>query len=172
MEKISIQKLFENINSLPKLAKKSEPTIKAVFRKLKSKKPKDLDNFVHNLHEEYFSEIDCLDCGNCCRSLGPRITENDIDRLSKSMKLKPAKFIEQYLHKDEDNDFVFKSMPCPFLAEDNYCMVYENRPKACREYPHTDRRKFVQILDISLKNRETCPVVYKISDDIVKKYQN
>ncbi len=30
--------------------------------------------------------------------------------------------------------------PCPFLGDDNYCSVYEARPKACREYPHTDRK--------------------------------
>jgi Fe-S-cluster containining protein len=171
MENIPIQKLIEEINSLPNLAKKTEPAIKAVFNKLKSRKPKDLDNFVQGLHVDYFSEIDCLSCGNCCRSLGPRITESDIDRLAKAQKIKPSVFIEKYLLVDEDKDFVFKSMPCPFLAADNYCLVYENRPKACREYPHTDRRKFVQILDLSLKNRETCPVVYKISEDITQKYQ-
>lgn len=46
-----------------------------------------------------------------------------------------------YLRVDEDNDKVFKSMPCPFLGEDNLCSIYDIRPKACREFPHTDRKK-------------------------------
>jgi Fe-S-cluster containining protein len=41
-------------------------------------------------------------------------------------------------------------------------IIYENRPKACREYPHTNRKRFVQILNLSHKNCETCPVVYEI----------
>jgi Fe-S-cluster containining protein len=46
------------------------------------------------------------------------------------------------------------------------CMVYENRPKACREYPHTDRKRFIQILNLSHKNCETCPVVYKVFESL------
>lgn len=35
-------------------------------------------------------------------------------------------------------------MPCPLLGRDNYCAVYADRPKACREYPHTDRRNTME----------------------------
>lgn len=170
MQNKSISYLIEHIIELPKLAKKTEPKVNTVFKKLIKRKPKDLDEFVHELHEQYFNEVDCLNCGNCCRSLGPRLTDRDIDKLAKNQKQRPAVFTEKYLRIDEDNDFVFKSMPCPFLAEDNFCFVYENRPKACREYPHTNRKKIVQILNLTLKNRETCPVVYKIADDIVEHY--
>jgi len=33
-----------------------------------------------------------------------------------------------------------KSWPCPFLKEDNKCLVYEARPIACRSVFSTDRR--------------------------------
>jgi len=170
MQNYSLKYLIENIEKLPQIAKKSLPDIKSVFKKIKKKKPKDLDIFVHNLHDEYFEEVDCLSCGNCCRSLGPRITNRDIDRLAKHLRIKPSAFVEKYLQIDEDKDYVFKSMPCPFLDDDNYCLVYEHRPKACREYPHTDRPKFVQILDLSLKNCETCPIVLKVCENISRKY--
>ncbi|MBN2395805.1 MAG: YkgJ family cysteine cluster protein, partial [Candidatus Atribacteria bacterium] len=61
----------------------------------------------------------------------------------------------------------FNETPCPFLMPDNYCMVYESRPKACREYPHTDRRRMVQILKLTQKNCEVCPVVYAIVKDLM-----
>jgi uncharacterized protein len=128
--------------------------------------PRKLDDLVHGFHEEVFEEIDCLGCANCCKTLGPRITDNDIARLSAALKLKPVKFIDLYLKKDEDDDFVFKSMPCPFLGSDNYCSVYENRPKACREYPHTDQRRFYQVLDITLKNSFICPAVFGIIEKL------
>ncbi len=150
--------------NLAEKAHQAEPQNKALVKKLKKKKPKNLDNIVHGLHEEVFSEIDCLACANCCKTLGPRVTDNDIARLAKHLKIKPGKFIESYLRLDEDNDYVFKEMPCPFLLPDNYCMVYEQRPKACREYPHTDRKRFYQALDITLKNTATCPAVYEIME--------
>ena len=78
--------------------------------------------------------------------------------------------MEQYVLTDEDGDYVFNAHPCPFLLPDNYCMVYENRPRACREYPHTDRKRFYQILPLSFKNCETCPVVYEIFQELKQNF--
>ena len=127
-----------------------------------------MDKEIEQLHHEISSEINCLECGNCCRSLGPMILEKDIDVLSKSQRMKPSDFMEKYLRKDEDGDFVFQSMPCPFLGSDNYCSVYENRPKACREYPHTDRKKFYQIYELTVKNASACPIAFGVLDRLTK----
>lgn len=150
------------IEQLPSLARNEQVANKAFFSKLSKKQVKQLDGLVHSLHDDVFDEIDCLECANCCKSLGPRITDRDIDKMGKALKMKAADVVEQYLRIDEDGDYVFKEMPCPFLAGDNYCLIYENRPKACREYPHTDRKKFFQIRNLSIKNAETCPAVYEV----------
>lgn len=139
------------------------------IKKLKKKKPKNLDRAVQELHDEAFSEFDCLDCANCCKTLGPRLTNKDIERLAKHHKMKTSDFTNQYILTDEDGDFIFNKQPCPFLLPDNYCLVYENRPKACREYPHTNRKRFYQILELSHKNCETCPVVFDIFGELKKK---
>jgi len=149
---------------------KNKAEIKTTFKRLKKKKPKALDDFVHQLHDDVFEEIDCLACANCCKSLGPRLTDNDVARLPKHLKMKPSDFVQEYLQIDEDKDMVFKTMPCVFLLPDNYCMVYESRPKACREYPHTDRKRFYQVLDITEKNPETCPAVMEVSKAIVMEF--
>lgn len=141
----------------------------AFFKKLKAKKPKNLDDVFHSLHNEAFAKFDCLTCANCCSSISPVIREIDIERLSKRLKMKPVDFVSAYLQIDEDKDYVFRQTPCPFLMGDNYCMVYDDRPKACREYPHTDRKRMYQILNLTYKNCEVCPVVYYISDELVKK---
>ena len=133
-----------------------------MIKKLKKLKPKQLDEIFHNLHEEEFETFDCLECANCCKSLGPRLTNVDIERLSEHLKIKTSLFFDKYIRVDEDNDFVFKSMPCPFLLDDNYCSVYKSRPKACREYPHTNQKNIKSILNICIKNIETCPVVANI----------
>lgn len=140
-----------------------------LFQKLKKKKPRDLDAIVHALHDEAFDQFDCLDCANCCSGISPIVTDKDAERLAKSQKIKTVDFISQYLYVDEDQDYVFKQTPCPFLMGDNYCCVYENRPRACREYPHTDRKRFYQILNLTHKNCEVCPVVYAITDELTKK---
>ena len=121
-----------------------------------------MDRQIEQLHHEVSAQIDCLECGNCCRSLGPMINVKDIDALSKKLRIKPADFIENYLRKDEDGDFVFQTMPCPFLGDDNYCCVYENRPKACSEYPHTNRKKFYQIYALTVKNASVCPIAFEV----------
>ncbi len=157
-----------DIEKLKIKAKQASGSTKALFSKWKRKKPKKLDVLVAGLHEDVFNEVDCLECANCCRTLGPRITNKDIERLSAHLNMKESVFVEKYLRIDEDADFVFAEMPCPFLASDNYCLVYDYRPKACREYPHTDRKKFHQLLDITLENCYTCPAVYEIVEGLKK----
>lgn len=142
----------------------------ALVKKLRKKVPNDLDQTVHDLHDKAFASFNCLDCANCCKTIGPKLISKDIERLARHLRIKPSAFMEQYVSVDEDGDFVFREHPCPFLSAGNYCTVYENRPKACREYPHTDRKKFFQILPLSEKNRETCPVVFDIFDMLKQKY--
>jgi Fe-S-cluster containining protein len=153
------------------LAKKSESGFRQFFKKNK-KKIENADQLVLQLHKQAFKKINCLECANCCRTLGPRITDKDIDRIAKALRIKPSKVVEDYLRIDEDNDYVFRSHPCPFLMDDNYCSIYENRPKACREYPHTDRRKFYQIYNLTVKNTFTCPVAYSVLNDLQKELKN
>ena len=138
------------------------------FRQLAGKNPGKVDEAFRVLHEQVFEEVNCLDCGNCCKSLGPRITGADIRRISSALKIKPSELTEKYFHLDEDNDYVFRQMPCPFIDAENYCKIYEDRPRACRVYPHTDRRRMQQILDITLKNLSTCPAVFEIVERLKK----
>ncbi|MFM2293148.1 MAG: hypothetical protein RIS29_2961 [Bacteroidota bacterium] len=153
--------------SLALLAAKAQPEWKRFLAKNK-KKLESMDDQVHELHEEFSEKIDCLSCANCCRTLGPRITDKDVERMGKALRMKPNDVIKQYLRIDEDGDMVFQSMPCPFLGDDNYCAIYENRPKACREYPHTDRKRFYQIYNLSIKNASTCPIVYEVLEGLRK----
>jgi len=156
------------INNLPKLAKDKHNENKKFFDKLKKKTPKNLDYIMQDLHEQEFKRTDCLECANCCKTTGPLFTDKDIERISKHFKLKPQQFISQYLRMDEENDYVLQSVPCTFLGADNYCSIYEVRPKACSEFPHTDRKKFQQISNLTLKNVAICPAAYNIVEEMKK----
>lgn len=159
----------EFLEELPKLAKDKQQENKKFFAKLKKKPPKDLDYTMQELHEEEFERTDCLTCANCCKTTGPLFTDKDITRIAKFFKQKPQQFIEQYLRVDEDNDYVLQSVPCAFLAADNYCLIYDVRPKACAEYPHTDRKKFQQIANLTVKNTAICPATYRIVEEMKKR---
>jgi Fe-S-cluster containining protein len=142
---------------------------KAFLKKINQKKFRNLDDVFHAAHEEVFEVTDCLTCANCCKTTSPIFYQKDIERLAKHLRLKPFAFIEKYLRADEDQDYVLKQAPCPFLGADNYCSVYEDRPTACREYPHTNRKNMYQILDLTYKNTLVCPAVTKIVDAVKKK---
>ncbi|NQW41589.1 MAG: YkgJ family cysteine cluster protein [Cryomorphaceae bacterium] len=133
-----------------------------LFKGLKRQTPHDLDRVIHGLHEEVFAKTDCLNCANCCKTTGPLWSERDKERVAKHLRLKTGEFESEYLRLDEDGDWVLQQLPCPFLEDDNACAIYEIRPKACREYPHTDRAKQAQILDLTQKNALICPAVGEI----------
>jgi Fe-S-cluster containining protein len=148
--------------TLKLMAEKAMPLNRQLFKRWKKKPPRNLDEVVKEIHDEVFENIDCLSCANCCKSISPALYYKDIERLAAALRMKPSDFMEKFTSEDEDGDFVFRQTPCPFLMSDNYCQIYESRPKACREYPHTDRTRFYQILDLTLKNTTVCPAAYYV----------
>jgi len=153
----------EFLKELPELSSEKYAETKKYFAKLKKRTPKNLDVVMQTLHKEEFQKTDCLTCGNCCKTTSPIFTNKDIERISKYFRMKVRAFTEQYLEIDKDDFYVLKTAPCTFLdITDNSCTIYDVRPKACSEYPHTDRRKFIQLTDLTLKNTAVCPAVYHI----------
>ena len=150
------------IQKLPQFAKDKHKENKTFFTKLRNKPPKQLDYIMQELHNDEFERTDCLQCANCCKTTGPLFTDKDVKRISKHFKMKEQQFIDAYLKVDEELDYVLQSVPCAFLGADNYCSIYDVRPKACREFPHTDRKKFQQISNLTLKNVAICPAAFNI----------
>ena len=162
---------MQELKDIKKNALKDKKANKKFLDKLKKvKKQHAVDNAFYDAHVEAFSCIDCLKCANCCKTTGPLFTDKDITRIAKHLKLKPGQFIEQYLRLDEENDYVLQKVPCTFLGTDNYCSIYDVRPKACAEFPHTDRSKQSQIFNLTLKNTEVCPAVNKVLDLVKKEF--
>jgi hypothetical protein len=162
----------EILKNLPEKAKDKHKENKKFFAKLKKKPPKNLDVQMQDMHEEEFSRTECLNCANCCKTTGPLFTNKDIERISKHLKLKPQQFIEKYLRIDEDRDYVLQEVPCAFLDADNYCLIYAVRPKACREFPHTDRKDFHKISNLTLKNTAICPAAYNIVEEMKRRMRS
>ena len=152
----------EQLEQLPQRAKDTARETNSFFKRLKKRPPKKLDEIAKAIHEEVFAQTNCLDCANCCKTTGPLFERKDITRIAKYLRLKPAQFERQYLRVDEDNDWVLQQVPCAFLGQDNACSIYDVRPKACREFPHTDRPKIYQIAQQTQKNVAICPAAFSI----------
>ncbi|BDS09849.1 YkgJ family cysteine cluster protein [Aureispira anguillae] len=145
----------------------SKKAIKKFVNKLQQHRGKHLDRFAASVHETVFQKIDCLDCAGCCTGLPPIVNKTDAQRIAKKLGLSLADFEQEYLTVDEDQDTVMKQTPCPFLLEDNKCTIYEFRPKACREYPHTDVN-FSKNLTYHAKNALYCPATFHILEALKK----
>jgi Fe-S-cluster containining protein len=155
--------------------RKRGPQQKAVFKKylakLQRQKSRGLAEQAQIVHAEVFEKIDCLACANCCSSIPPIVTKSDAARISKHLGMRQAEFEQQYLHLDEDGDLVMRHTPCPFLGKDNYCSIYEERPKACREYPHTDYYEFNNNLQLHAENARWCPAVFHILERMMQGFE-
>jgi len=155
-----------NLKELKALAASREAEHSNLFKKLKRMPDGTVDKLFQDLHYSEFETFDCLECANCCSSISPSVTYNDVERLAKALRKRPSELVSEYFKVDSDGDYVFRTSPCPFLMPDNYCMVYDSRPKACREYPHTNRRRMKQIFEITKKNIAVCPLVYSIVEQL------
>ncbi|MGB0788291.1 MAG: YkgJ family cysteine cluster protein [Marinirhabdus sp.] len=159
----------KTLQLLPGAAAAKRAETQKCFKKLKQRPPKNLDALMQGLHTATFKGTDCLSCANCCKTTGPLFTKRDIARISKHLKIKEKHFITTYLKIDEDNDHVLQRVPCAFLGDANFCNIYSVRPKACREFPHTNRKKFQQITDLTLKNVAICPAAFTIVEAMKKR---
>lgn len=121
-----------------------------------------------DLHEEAFEKVDCLSCANCCKNYSPRFKTPDIKRISRVLGMKESVFIDQYLHIDEEGDYVLKTKPCPFLGSDNFCSIYDDRPSDCKRFPYTDEDVFFKRPALTLKNTSFCPATYYVIERLMQ----
>ena len=120
------------------------------------------------LHEEAFEKINCLSCAACCKNYSPRFKTPDIKRISKYLRVKESAFIDTYLELDNEGDYVTKTKPCPFLGEDNFCSIYDQRPSDCHRFPYTDEDVLIKRPLITLKNSTFCPAVHYVLEKLVQ----
>lgn len=150
-------------HQLEKKAKERKKTYKHFFKR--ANKNKILER-LPDLHSKAFSEIDCLSCANCCKHYSPRFRMPDIKRIAKTLKIKETQLITNYLRLDEDGDYVVQSLPCPFLDNNNYCTIYEDRPRDCARYPYTNEDVLYKQVNLTLKNATICPAVYYVLENL------
>lgn len=122
----------------------------------------DWDETASKVHKDVFEKADCLACANCCRTTPAIVERSDVKRIAKHLNISPKGFIRKYLLEDYNGELVIQRVPCTFLNTDNTCQIYDVRPKACREYPHTDQVNFNRRPKLNAKNTIVCPAAFEI----------
>ena len=122
------------------------------------------DRILRRIGEQVEEQIDCLQCTNCCRVATAKVTERDVERLSRYLRIKPSRFLADFTEESEEEGLILKreqGTGCVFL-NGNECTVYEARPESCQKFPHVVRgagsiaSRMWQFVDRACY----CPIVY------------
>lgn len=136
---------------------------------LKGQDSSEVDKLVNELHQELFAGFSCYSCLNCCKSIVPLISENEIKVIAKRIALTEDELKSKYLEQTATG-FRVNKVPCLFLTNTG-CSIYECRPLNCREYPFTSSKYISSRLINLVENCEICPVVFEIFERLKEHYQ-
>lgn len=118
---------------------------------------------IRKLAEDVESEIDCLACANCCKVATVRLSERDVQRLSKHLRISPAVFLRDYAQETPEEGLILKRTDsgCVFLIG-NECSIYDERPGNCSDFPHTVRGNgsFLSRMWDFTDRAVYCPIVF------------
>lgn len=109
--------------------------------------------------------IDCTACGNCCRHSLVSVGRQEIEEIARCLGTTPEEFAGLYTAPDPDapaRRILLDSGEGCVFQDGNLCIVYEARPRACRDFPH------VGVGTHSLGGRPSslarwaalCPIIY------------
>jgi Fe-S-cluster containining protein len=144
-------------------AAKNKKSLRNFLTRLKNRPPKGLDNLASTVDKEVWKEVDCLKCSNCCRTMTPTFTGEDIKRIASHFKQTPDQFKKKWLYKDRNGDWMNKQTPCQFLdLKTNYCSIYSIRPADCAGFPHLTKKRMVDYMHVHHQNIEYCPATYSM----------
>lgn len=122
------------------------------------------DRILRRIAEEIEGRIDCTQCANCCKVASVQLSERDVERLARYLRVTPARFLAEYAMESEEEGAILRrdaESGCVFL-NGNECTVYDARPDICQRFPHLVRgqgsiaSRMWQFVDRACY----CPIVY------------
>jgi Fe-S-cluster containining protein len=122
------------------------------------------DHLFRRIAHEVEQQIDCKACANCCRETQVNVSSEDIERLAKYLEMPVEQVLKEYTVVDsEDRETILRQTKdgCVFL-DHNLCLVYEARPRACRDFPYlvSDQRSLGGRMSSVCKHASICPIIY------------
>jgi Fe-S-cluster containining protein len=122
------------------------------------------DRILRRIAEGIQDQIDCTQCAQCCRVATVKVSERDVERLAKYLRISRERFLTDYTMESGEEGRILKrseAAGCVFL-DGNVCTVYDARPDICQRFPHVVRgagsiaSRMWQFVDRACY----CPIVY------------
>lgn len=122
------------------------------------------DRTLRRIAQDIEERIDCTQCANCCKVATVTVSQRDVERLARHLRITAAKFRADYTVESEEEGRILRrsdAAGCAFLRETT-CSVYEARPDTCQRFPHLVRgqgsiaSRTWQFVDRACY----CPIVY------------
>ncbi len=164
-EKKILNTLITNLTTIKVLAaeREIENDDFRVFIKMHGRT--DIDEVMHHLNDSITPQIDCTQCGNCCKSLMIGVTQAETLALAKRLNEPVEAVKEKYLEISEQGQIFINTMPCHFLGGTK-CTIYEDRFSDCREFPHLHKDGFSTRLFSTLMNYAICPIIFNVVEQL------
>jgi hypothetical protein len=98
--------LIDHDTILQDWKKHAEKDEESNFRFLRSLKmvpnPDRIDALASELHADAFGRIDCTRCANCCKTMRPGVSAEDIERIAEHLGMSCEAFTAAYLEANQD----------------------------------------------------------------------
>jgi Fe-S-cluster containining protein len=160
-----------NLRSFRQIVRHNKRRIRNFLTRLEKRAPRGLDKLTAEADTEMWKTTDCLHCANCCKTMSPTYTQEDIKRISAHLGMTQNAFREKWLYKDRTGDWMNVKQPCQFLdLTTNMCDIYAVRPRDCAGFPH-HHKKMVGYMHMYKQNIEYCPATYRVVERIMEKAQ-
>jgi Fe-S-cluster containining protein len=147
--------------------------MKGFLTRLEKNTPRGLDRMVQEADKETWGRTDCLHCANCCKTMSPTYTREDVRRISAHLGMTEKAFRDKWLYKDKTGDWMNVTQPCQFLdLKTNMCNIYAVRPRDCAGFPHHTKKKMVEYMHVYKQNVEYCPATYRVVELMMERVQS
>jgi len=145
-----------------------KPALHGYLESLETHPLAQLDAYAEKLEPEVWAEIACLQCANCCRSMTPTFTPEDMKRIATHFRMSVSAFKKKWLYQNKKGEWRNRSQPCQFLdLHTNKCSIYAIRPADCAGFPHLTKKRLVEYLHVHKQNLAYCPATLKLFEKLM-----
>lgn len=164
----------QNVRSLAQDKRDENFDLRAYFKMQGRLSGEQIDKLVAATASRIWGSFDCTACANCCKEIGSCVTQAEISSMAAALSLPKDEFQAKYvgeevapIDRDEPgtSQWMLRGNPCALL-KDNRCIVYEDRPAVCRDYPHLAKPSFNHRTLGMIERTYTCPVVYQVFEEL------
>jgi Fe-S-cluster containining protein len=134
---------------------------------LANRDPVGIDLSVFALQAAITPQIDCRQCGNCCKTLMIEVTQPEADRVAQLLGIESDQFVAENLEKGIGQRMIMNAIPCRFLEELS-CTIYADRFAGCREFPALHLPGFTARYFTTRMHYGRCPIIFNVLEALKK----